>query len=625
MKVLALAVLLTLAPLSIDLPIWVSLSCLGLCAFSLAEYRKGWMLQFLAAVSALGVALQYGTLFSREAGMALLSLLVCLKLVESKGKGDASLVVMLCFFLIMTWFFDSQSVGYAIFMLFMVIFLGSNLIMIHSRGKIEFREGMGLASHLVLQAIPISLVLFLLFPRIPGPIWSLPESRGHASSGLSDRLAMGSISRLVLSDEVAFRVRFFSKMPERTELYWRGPVLWDFDGKTWSSNKPSPGASLHFSGEFVRYEVTIEPSRLKWLFALDMPSSLPPDSSMTPDWQIRAADALNSRIRYAMTSGPDYIAGRDEPEANLQEALRLPMNADPKAKALAASWKGGAEDIASQALAFFKSRHFVYTLAPPRLESDEIDDFLFRTRSGFCEHYASSFAFLMRAAGVPSRIVTGYQGGEYNPIDGDLTVRQSDAHAWVEIWERDKGWVRLDPTAIVAPVRIASGISDALPQTEALPLLMRRDAAWARSLRFGWDAAANVWNQWVVGFGEERQKHFLSSLGLHDADLHEIAMLFSAAIILIFVGMAVWLLFRLNPLPDRVQTIYMRFCDRMKRHGIGRMDNEGPLAYAERIALLDPELAFRARPVFDRYIALRYGKGGTARDISEFARMARSV
>ena len=626
---IAFAVLLTLGPLFRQFPLWITLVCLAVSAFSLLGQGKisGWVLKMVAIASACGIYLQYGTLFSRDAGLALLALLISLKLMELKGRRDATLILFLGYFLVMTWFFDSQSIWVAVAMLLLVAFLTANLIGVNkgsgsAGAKFCFRT----ASILLVQATPLALILFLLFPRIPGPIWALPQHAGSATSGLSDTLSPGSISNLVLSDEVAFRVDFKSEMPPRSELYWRGPVLWDYDGKTWTTGKPLPtGGSVHAHGDMVSYDVTLEPSGKSWLFALDMPLSRPPGSVTTADHQILAAQPVKTRMRYSMTSSLKFDAGFDESDANLAEALRIPWGTNPEAEALAQSWKGGSpENIARQAILFYKKHHFVYTLTPPLLKSGQMDDFLFRTRSGFCEHYASSFAYLMRAAGVPARIVTGYQGGGINPFGQYLVVRQSDAHAWVEIWVAGRGWVRIDPTASVAPMRIESGVTAALPATDGLPVMMRQDAAWLRSLRFGLDAATNTWNQWVVGYGEEKQKRFFGNFGMEGVTLKDIAATFSVAIAAIFLAATLFLLIRIKRSGhDRVQALYLRFCRKMEKKGVARIASEGPLDYANRIAASRPDLASGIFPIIMLYVALRYGEGGTQQDFSRFSQMVK--
>lgn len=623
MNWLSLSVMLTLLPLYRQFPGWVLPACLAISVPGIAGYRQRWLLTVCAVASAFGVFLQYGTLFSREAGMALLALLLCLKLAETKGSRDAFLVVMLCYFLLMTWFFDSQAIPAAAGMLFMLVILTADLVRINAGAGVW--ASLRLSFRLLVQAAPMAAVFFLLFPRIPGPIWALPQAQGRASSGLSDTLSPGSIGNLVLSDEVAFRVEFGSKMPQRSRLYWRGPVMWDYDGKTWTAGGPRPSRMhLHVLGGLVSYDVTLEPDGRRWLFALDMPYSHPLDSTIMQDGQIVAAAPVKERKRYEMTSSLEYEAGLDESAGDLAEATRIPDGGNPRSRSLAASWKGEpAGEVARHAIAFFRSHGFVYTLSPPLLGSDQVDDFLFGTRSGFCEHYASSFAFLMRAAGIPARIVTGYQGGEINPIGNYLTVRQSDAHAWVEIWEKGRGWLRIDPTAIVAPTRIESGISAALPVGEGIPLMMRQDAAWLRSLRFGWDAAANAWNQWVVGFGEEKQKQLFGNFGI--AGVKDIAATFAVVVSVLLIAMTGFLLLRSGKKrPDRVLESYLRFCRKMKRHGVGRMESEGPLDYAKRIAILKPEAASRAKAVIRLYVLLRYGERTTAADLSEFERLVKS-
>lgn len=626
---LTMGVILTLTPLFRLFPTWITLVCLAISAFSLLEYRNGWVLKVVAIGVACGIYLQYGTLFSRDAGMALLALLVCLKLMELNDRRDAALVLFLGYFLIMTWFFDSQSILVAAAMFFLVIYLTANLLGVNTRsGRPDASFCVRSAVILLLQSAPLALVLFLLFPRIPGPIWSLPHSTATALSGLSDTLSPGSISHLALSDEVAFRVDFRSKIPPRSELYWRGPVLWDYDGRTWTAGKPLPsGASIDALGERVSYDVMLEPNGRNWFFALDMPLTHPQNSTITSDHQILAALPIKTRLRYAMTSSLRFDAGIDESSGNIAEALSIPEGMNPKSRALAQSWRGEKpEDIVRHAIRFYETHHFVYTLNPPLLRPDQVDDFLFRTRSGFCEHYASSFAFLMRAAGVPARIVTGYQGGEINPIGRYLIVRQSDAHAWVEIWVTGRGWVRIDPTASVAPMRIELGTSAALPSTDALPVMMRRDAAWLRSLRFGWDAAANAWNQWVVGYGEDAQKRLFRNFGMDGATLKDIAATLSVAIAVFFLVAMLFLLIRVKgAVRDRVQEVYLLFCRKMERAGIARIASEGPLDYANRIAASKPEIASRVAPIIGLYVALRYGEGGSQDDLSRFSRLVREL
>ena len=619
---LTLAALLSIAPLFGVFPPWITAACLVASGLGLTGFRHPRLLGALALGCASGIFLQYGTLFSRDAGLALLALLVCLKLAELRHRRDAVLVIFLGYFLVMTWFFEAQSIPVAVAMLFQVAFLTANLARIHSVQP-GILPGAKTAVSLLLQSVPLALILFLLFPRIPGPIWALPKAAHAARTGLGDSLSPGAISHLVLSDDVAFRVDFSGAIPPNASLYWRGPVLWDYDGVKWSSGvRHLEGGEVASTGGIVDYEVMQEPSGKRWVFGLDLPLGRPPGATVTADHQILSGNPQEEVRRYRMTSALIYEEGAGATQADLEQALRLPKGANPKAEALAGAWRSKSpREIVNLAIDFFRRNRFTYTLNPPLLGRSQVDDFLFVTRSGFCEHYASSFAYLMRAAGVPARIVTGYQGGELNPIGRYLIVRQSDAHAWVEIWTREKGWVRIDPTAIVSPARIDSGVTAALRAD-----FPRRDAGWTGRIRLGWDAAANAWNQWVVGYGEASQKRFFGHLGLGAASTRDIAATLATVLSAIALVSTLAVMLKLKAVErDRVKRIYLGFCRKMARAGVARRPSEGPLAYGERIAAARPEIGEAARAFLSRYAELRYGRGGGPEEIARLGKMAKRL
>ncbi|MGH8746524.1 MAG: transglutaminaseTgpA domain-containing protein, partial [Burkholderiales bacterium] len=334
------------------------------------------------------------------------------------------------------------------------------------------------AGLLLAHAAPAALVLFLLFPRVQGPLWGLPQEASAGISGLSDTMSPGNLARLALSDATAFRVEFQGEPPPPQLRYWRGPVLWDFDGRNWRMGptilaefKPPRGGDQTY-----RYSVVLEPHNRNWLFALETAASLPPGSRYTEDGQILALRPVRQRIRYELKSVTDPVPEPVQDPGALRRALRLPEGFDPRSVALAHQWRDASRSdaaIVARAIDFLRVGGYAYTLEPPRLGVDSVDEFLFDTKAGFCEHFASAFVFLMRAAGVPARVVTGYQGGDVNPVDQIVTVRQSDAHAWAEVYLHGRGWVRVDPTAAAVPGRIASGLARTLPEGESLPLLMR--------------------------------------------------------------------------------------------------------------------------------------------------------
>ena len=381
---------------------------------------------------------------------------------------------------------------------------------------------------------------------------------------------------------------------------------------------------LQFAGQPVEYEVTLEPHNKRWLFALDMPAQLPPHSSVTPGLLLLADQPVTQRLRYDMVSYPHYRAGLSLSEAERQRALYLPEDANPRTLALAAQWRRSAKNDAQvmrQALNMFRVQPFVYTLNPPLLGEDPVDDFLFNTQRGFCEHYAGSFAVLMRAAGIPARIVTGYQGGEVNPFGNYLIVRQSDAHAWVEIWLQGQGWLRVDPTAAVSSARVEQGIGAALPAAEPLPALARLDNSWLRKLRLSLDGINNGWNQWVLGYDMQLQAKFLSALGLGEVSWDKLATWLGAMIGVLLLTMAAFILRQKRIAEDQVQKLYRIFCRKLAKRGIVRGFSEGPLDFATRIAASHQAWVNQAHMIIRQYIDLRYGKSFSQQKLRQLQRM----
>jgi len=480
---------------------------------------------------------------------------------------------------------------------------------------------------LLAQSVPLMLVLFLLFPRVPGPLWGLPRDAFAGVSGLSDTMTPGSLSSLVLSDAVAFRVEFESEIPPAKNLYWRGPVMWDFDGRTWSAQSfVYTAPRIAAEGDAVRYEITLEPHHRRWLFALDLPAVAPPHSIVGTDYQIYSVRPVNNRLRYDMTSFLNARFGAVESRFALNRALQNPSRANPRAKELGRALRQKHADdqsIINEMLGMFR-RNFVYTLEPPLLGEHPVDEFLFSTRTGFCEHYASAFAVVMRAAGIPTRIVTGYQGGEVNALGNYLIVRQADAHAWTEVWLNGRGWVRVDPTFAVAPVRVDTGISAAVPRTDPLPLMMRTPLAFLRHVRLTWDYAANAWNQWVLGYTPERQRSLLAIAGLDDATWEKLtATLFVLAGIIVAMFAVVALRQLKTRVRDPVKIAYLRFCDKLRRKGLSRDPAEGPVDYARRVERQRPELTPAVEAITRLYVALRYGAESSAAVLMELQRRVR--
>jgi transglutaminase-like putative cysteine protease len=629
---LLLSILMVIAPHADHLPPWVSAMCAGLLAwrgylaYSGKPLPKRWLLMLITFAGVAGIALSFRSLFGREVGVTLLMLLSTLKLMELHKARDAMVLIYLSCFIIITNFFYSQSIPTALYLLTTLMVIVTTWVHLQAP-EIAFKPRLRVAAVLMLQAIPLMLILFVLFPRVQGPLWGLPQD-AYSSSGLDDKMSPGSLSRLSLSEAVAFRVTYNDRIPMRNQMYWRGPVLWEFDGRTWTAGKTFGTATPEFTGlgQEIDYTVTLEPHNKHWLFALEMPGKLAIPATLTDDFQLLRRQPIRARLRYAARSNLVYRANQNESARQLRRALQLPGQFNPRARQLAAEWRSGNTDdtaVVRTALAYFNREAFVYTLEPPLLGTDGIDEFLFTTRQGFCEHYASAFVFLMRAAGVPARVVTGYLGGEYNEIGNYYIVRQSDAHAWAEVWLAEQGWVRVDPTGAIAPDRVERGLSSALSDNAALPFMARNPPQWMRNLRLNLDTLANQWNQWVLGYDSETQFAFLTRLGMESITWQKIAMNMLAGVALVIALFAAFMLRHLLVRnPDKVQAAWLKLCRKLAKAGMPRAAHEGALDYAARIAAARPDLAGQFSDLAERYSALRYGKTGDEQAQHEFVQRA---
>jgi protein-glutamine gamma-glutamyltransferase len=619
---------LVLAPHAAHLPLWATLACSTLLCWRGWITLRGnrmpprWLLLPLTLLTMAAVYGTHKTLFGRETGVTMLVLLLAFKLLEMHARRDLFVVVFLSFFLLLTNFFYSQSILTALWMAAAVTLMLTALLSFQYTGVVPpLRRRLRLAALMFGLAVPLTLVLFVLFPRIQGPLWGLPGDAGSGRSGLSDSMAPGNIANLALSDEVAFRVKFIDPVPPKSKLYWRGVVLGNYDGRTWTPQpiRPARPVILRPYSTPIRHQVTLEPSGRRWLFALEVPQAAPligdQPARIAPDLQLLAQEPVNARVRYDVASIIDFDLQASETATAMQDWLALPPGFDPRTHEFAANLRKQSSDnaeLVNKVLQFFREQPFRYTLQPPLLGQHAVDEFLFSTRAGFCEHYASAFVVLMRALNIPARVVTGYQGGEINPVDGFMTVRQSDAHAWAEVWLKDRGWIRVDPTAAVAPSRIEKNLVSAIPRRAygGLAGLNLGQHSWLAALNFRWSAVTNSWNQWVLNYTPDRQKNLLRSLGFEEADWRTLTTL-------MFGGGAITMLFIALPLlihrsrADPVDTLYSAFCRRMANRGLAREPHEGPQAYAVRLAgALAPEQRPAALRFLQLYEKIRYGPAG---------------
>ncbi|NOX92494.1 MAG: DUF3488 domain-containing transglutaminase family protein [Gammaproteobacteria bacterium] len=597
-----------------------------------------WLLTFIGIFA---TYIAFGTLVGRQAGVGLLVIMLCLKLMEMNAQRDVGVVIGLGFFVVITVFLFDQSIFMGIYMLLVVTLLVTALIAF-SRDQSEIPQWANLqkAGAVLAQAVPLALLLFFLFPRIPGPLWSLPTDGAGAGTGLSDSMSPGNISQLSDDDSVAFRVQFDTALPLPQKRYWRGPVFTQFDGRTWSNpypqnltNRLSINSQYQVSGEPSLYTVTLEPHQQRWLFALDLPATIPPDSRLSVDYEIIANQPVRQLIRYSMRSFTDYqLAKNDAPD--ISRYLQLPAESGIQARKLAQQLRQKVTDNAAfvqTVLNYIAEQPFYYTRQPPLLLNDPVDEFLFDSRRGFCEHYASAFVFLMRAAGVPARVVTGYQGGEMNPQSDYFIVRQSSAHAWTEVWLRDEGWRRVDPTAVIPTERIENqqDLARILPEMAGVGAAPNWLKKMGRQLNFGWDRINHAWNQWVVNYNTQRQQNFLSRLlasaGFDNIDWQEMITLLVAGMALVMTVVAMYLLKPWNRQSrDPAQVVYERFCQRLSRRGMQRQPAEGPLDFSRRAGQRYPQRARDISNITALYERQRYAPYPTQKNLQRLQHAVRN-
>ncbi|QYF94053.1 DUF3488 and transglutaminase-like domain-containing protein [Massilia sp. PAMC28688] len=625
------ATVLVLAPHALHLPLWVTLLCATTLAWrALITFRGTRMpptlLLLPLAIAAMGgILLTFKTLLGREAGVAMVVLLVTFKLLEMHARRDLFVVIYLCFFVLLTNFFYSQSIGMGAMMCAAVVALLTAQLSFQYSGAVPpLLRRLGLAARTLALAAPLAVALFLLFPRVQGPLWGMPGDAGAGRTGLSNSMAPGNIASLAESSEIAFRVKFQGQRPAQSQLYWRGVVLSEFDGRTWTQpprrDWRATADTLVTHGQPVNYQVTLEPHREQWLFALDMPTARPrmPNmgSWMTGSMELRAGIGIERRVRYDAQSHPSYTLDGGATLPRRERWLALPGGFNPVATSAGLQLRSEPDPAkrVNAVLAMFRRDGFSYTMQPPLLAANTVDDFLYRTKAGFCEHYASAFVFLMRAAGVPARVVTGYQGGEHNPVDDFVTVRQSDAHAWAEVWLGQRGWVRVDPTAAIAPERIERNLQQALPDQYDLPgmegmISLGERNPWLARLRFQLSAFSNGWDQWVLSYDQQRRSSVLE--GVKDAlGNWRTAGAIAALCLLLAAAGALQRRRRQDP----VEALYGALGTILGRHGMTRGPGEGPNAWAARVAgsTLAASKKEAALRFLQLYSAHKYGPDASA-------------
>jgi len=625
------------------LPIAISGLVVAIVAASWVRHRQGgvafpgWVKLAFIVAFLLILIVQYHTILGREPGSALACSMLALKLLETRVRRDGFAAVSFASFALMSALLFSTSLVFTLGTFAGVALLLAALRELQSQPSNAMATSVGpvwsywpsLRASLASLAIaaPLALCGFLFIPRLDSPLWRTPADAG-GRTGISDTMSPGSVQSLLLDDSAAFRVDFEGAPPNRNQLYWRGPVLTDFDGTTWT--RSDSGVSLAATGApaspggLISYDVTLEASDKPWLFALDLPVEIPPETLRGRDMSLMRRRPVTDLFRYHARSALSYRLDAELLPEQRNAALALPDRFNPRSIEQGRKWRadlGTDEAVVGAALELFHNAFF-YTLSPPLLGRDSVDDFLFNTQRGFCEHYASAFVVLMRAAGIPARVVTGYQGGYFNKVGNYLVVRQSDAHAWAEIWRAGRGWMRVDPTAAVSPQRVELG-SQAISFGERAWYQGR----WLFALRNQFDLINRSWNNLVVQFNAQRQQSLLHPFGIDQVDQPTLVwMLIGTSGLLLTLGM-LWAMRTSRRRAAPLDAAYDALCRKLSRIATPRSDSEGPQDYAARLraqSTLSERCRNEVQRLFADYVSLRYGRAfPTADGIAEFARGVR--
>lgn len=651
---LLLAQVAVLGPHLVRLPIWVS-SVAIICALwrlllytGRGFYPSAVLKSLLVLIATVAILRDFGNLFSLEPIVALLITTFSLKLIEMKSRRDVLVVIFLAYFVAATHFLFEQGIVDALYILLAAALVTGALVALH---ETEHRpkpvRAFATAAKLIAQAIPLTVIMFIVFPRID-PLWSVPGAESSAKSGPSDSMAPGDISNLAGSSELAFRVSFHGDVPPQDQLYWRGLVFSHFDGRRWRPEeretrrqswadyvKSISVDSAQLSNP-VSYTVTMESSRQPWLYAMALAQSSTKSVLQGADSTLRTLYPLDQRFQFDVTSWLNYQLEPELVDYRRQRELQLPEGFNPQATEFARRLRTGVRSdqaYVQSLLRHFNQQPFVYTINPPLLGRHSVDEFLFESRRGFCEHYASAFVFMARAAGIPARVVVGYQGGEQNPFEDYLLVHEFDAHAWAEVWYPGQGWQRVDPTSAVAPERVESSINDVLAdeisERTTIPFINLREIPALRWMRLRWDSVNYSWTKWVLNYDTELQMQVLEDwLGQVSAWRIGLFVLLSGGLIMLLVALSLLrqkVKHKLHP----VDKTYLRHSRSLHKLGLTRGLAEGAHSFAARVGMAHPELADSARRIAHLYTSMRYnataGDQASSDDAAAHRKLRREV
>jgi len=627
-----------IGPLLINMPIWVSGWCVVFWIYMLLVFQgklpqpgRKIRLIFTATGCMLVLVFLGGIRLESQAFIGLLCVMAGLKPLETTRHRDRVVTLFMAYFIIIISLFSIENLLITLYMFVAVLATTTCLVHINQPGR-RLKINVRLVGVIMLQSLPLMVLLFMLFPRLEGSMFSLP-GRFVGQTGFSDTLRPGSISQLVQVDQTAFRVQFDQKVPAAGDLYWRGLVLWHFDGKYWTQgNIPERNKRIIQADTYVEYDIILEPHRKKNLVALDVPITAPRFTALTEDFTLRTRWPVRMVQRYRMRSTQDVQLQLGAAQELL--ARQLPPTGNLKSRRLAETWASRLDSpqaILAQAKQFFAQGDFTYTLRPGLMVDNPLDEFLFNIRKGYCEHFASAFAFLMRAAGIPARIVVGFQGGNLNPYGNYLIVKQYHAHAWVEVSINDQGWIRVDPTALVAPERVSMGLEGSLASDDLPDFLnqtgVRQLRAYVQRLIYMVDAINLRWNAWFMEYSRIEQAGLLRKFFAH---MSQNRWIWIVVLFFSVVTASVWVRIRYHVRSrtyrrDQIQDAYLVFCRKLAGVGIQRHPAQGPLDFIRMVNLHRPEIKQQVAGIMDAYIALRYRRTSGNMSLQKFKRLVRRL
>ncbi|MCU7833892.1 MAG: DUF3488 and transglutaminase-like domain-containing protein [gamma proteobacterium symbiont of Taylorina sp.] len=656
-SLLPIVLLITMLPHLYTTSVIIFLSCVFfLCWFFLhssgfIRLPDKFLIFVLIILSIIILNLEYGFVFSQKTALSLLCIMVSLKCLEIKNDGDRRnifLIIFLAYFILATHFLYSQGISLLIFVMIDGLFLSLLLIAFNRKPQplLSLEHNFNLLGQLFLKALPIAIILFLFFPRIPGPLWSLPDDGQTGTTGLTDKMYPGSVSKLSASKEIAFRVDFKKSPPAADKLYWRGPVLNHTDGFLWSQSPSKHRMTkkiqvsdinqfISNSKQAVSYTVTLEPHQKQWLFSLEMPVKISGDTInnfyFNHDLQLLNKNKIHQLTQYQVTSMTDFKLTSVSHNEQL-ESLIFPDKHNLKTLSLGRQWRkkiNNDRKIIATALDYYRHNDFYYTKNPGAMTVEPSDQFLFEKKRGFCEHYASSFVLLMRAAGIPARVVTGYQGIEKNEVGNYYIVRQSNAHAWAEVWLENKTWIRIDPTAVIPADHIEADIFDTNLERLSfsslnIPNLTRLSSQQKTALYNLWktvtqsiDNLKHNWNNWILGYDQSKQNLLLSLMGIQ-ADWQNLIILMVSGMAVIFITLKAITFYKQYRKTDKVYQFYLTFIAQLNHAGMSIKLSDTPYQIKDQAIKTFPRSASSIKLIIDHYIMIRYASQTDKELIKDF-------